>query len=97
MSDLLRFEISQGFLLENLCEVCLRKHRCVKIGNRPKNCSCGQVVTGARILLSCFLGLCYTKDINFMFLPIKFSVLLFYGVSYLALINRFGGLKMRCS
>ena len=34
------------------------------------------MVTGARILLSCFLGLCYTKDINFMFLPLKFSVLL---------------------
>ena len=32
MSDLFRFEISQVFLLENLCNVCLRKHRCVKIG-----------------------------------------------------------------
>ena len=26
MSDLFRFEISQVFLLENLCDVCLRKH-----------------------------------------------------------------------
>ena len=77
MSDLLRFQISQVFLLQNLCDVCLRKHRCVKIGNRLKNCCWGQVVTGARILLSCFLGLCYTKDINFTFLPLKFSVLLF--------------------
>ena len=36
MSDLLRFEISQVFLPENLCDVCLRKHRWVKIGNRLK-------------------------------------------------------------
>ena len=77
MSDLFRFEILQGFLLENLCNVCLRKHRCVKIGNSPKNFSSGQTVTGARILLSCFLGLCYKKDINFMFLPLKFSLHLF--------------------
>ena len=60
------------------------------------------MVTGARILLLCFLGLCYTKDINLKFLPLKFSVLPFFsstsnGVSYLALINRFGGLKMRGS
>ena len=32
---------------------------------------------GARILLSCFLGFCYTKDINFMLLRLKFSVFLF--------------------
>ena len=77
MSDLLRFEIWQIFLLKNLCDVCLRKHRCVKIGVGLPNFSGGQVVTGARILLLCFLGLCYTKDINFMFLPFKFSVVLF--------------------
>ena len=35
------------------------------------------MVTGARILLLCFLGLCYTKDINSIFLPLKFSVLVF--------------------
>ena len=35
------------------------------------------MVTGAGILLSCFIGLCYTKDINSMFLPLKVSVLLF--------------------
>ena len=77
MSDLLRFEIWQVFLLENLCDVCLWKHRCVKIGVGLPNCSWGQVVTGAGILLSCVLGLCYTKDINFIFFPLKFSVLLF--------------------
>ena len=32
MSDLWRFEIWQVFLLENLCDVCLWKHRCVQIG-----------------------------------------------------------------
>ena len=35
------------------------------------------MVTGAGILLSCFIGLCYAKDINSIFLPFKFSVLLF--------------------
>ena len=35
------------------------------------------MVTGTGILLSCFLGLCYTKDINSIFLQLKFSVLLF--------------------
>ena len=60
------------------------------------------MVTGGRILLSCFLGLCDTKDINFMILPLKFLVLLFshgrvMGSHIFALINRFGGLKMRCS
>ena len=35
------------------------------------------MVTRTGILLSCFLGLCYTKDINSIFLPFKFSVLLF--------------------
>ena len=70
MSDLLRFEILQFCLLENLCDVCLWKHRCVKIGNRLKNCSWGQVVTVTGILLSCFLGLCYMKDINSTFLQL---------------------------
>ena len=79
--------ISQVFLLENLRDVCLRKHRCVKIGNRSKNCSWGQVVTGGRILLSCFLGLCYTKDINFVFLPLKFSGLLFSHRRVMGLIS----------
>ena len=32
MSDLLRFEIWQDFLLENVRDVCLRMHGCVKIG-----------------------------------------------------------------
>ena len=31
MSDLLRFEISQVFFLENLCDVSIRMHECVKI------------------------------------------------------------------
>ena len=31
MSDLLRFEISQVFLLENLCDVCLRKVDALKL------------------------------------------------------------------
>ena len=102
MSDLLRFEIWQVFLLENLCDVCLWKHRWVKIGVGLPNCSWGQVVTGAGVLLSCVLGLCYTKDINFIFFsPEIFSSSIFTstsnGVSYFALINRFGGLKMRCS
>ena len=104
MSDLLRFEISQVFLLENLCDVCLRKHRCVKIGNGLKNCCWGQVVTAARILLSCFLGLWVVLHEGYkfyVFAPQIFSSSIFTstsnGVSYLALINRFGGLKMCCS
>ena len=101
MSDLLRFEISQVFLLENICDVCLGKHRCVKIGFGLPNCSWGQVVTIAWILLSCVLGLHWTKDTDFIFLPQIFSSSIFTstsnGVSYLALINRFGRLKMRCS
>ena len=35
------------------------------------------MVTGARILLLRILGLRDTKDINFIFFPLKFSVLLF--------------------
>ena len=102
MSDLLRFEIWQVFLLENLCDVRLWKHRWVKIGVGLPNCSWDQVVTGAGVLLSCVLGLCYTKDINFIFFsPEIFSSSIFTstsnGVSYFALINRFEGLKMRCS
>ena len=90
------------FLLENLCDVCLWKHRCVKIGIGLPNCSWGQVLTGAWILLSCVLGLHWTKDTDFIFfLPQIFSSSIFAstsnGVSYLALINRFVGLKMRCS
>ena len=77
MSDLLRFEIWQVFLLENLCDVCLWKHRCLKIGARLKNCSWGQVVTGVWILLSCILRLRYTKDTNFIFFRPKFSVPVF--------------------
>ena len=47
MSDLLRFEIWQDFLLENLPDVCLRMRRCVKIGVGLNNFGGGQVVTGA--------------------------------------------------
>ena len=77
MSDLLRFEIWQVLLLENLCDVCLRKHGCVKIGAGLKNCSGGQVVTGAWILLSCILRLRYTKDTNFIFSPPNFQFVYF--------------------
>ena len=42
-----------------------------------KNCSWGQVVTGVWILLSCILRLRYTKDTNFIFFPLKFSVPVF--------------------
>ena len=102
MSDLLRFEIWQVLLLENLCDVCLWKHYCVKIGAGLKNCSWGQVVTEAWTLLWCILGLRFTNDTNFIFPPPQvFSSCIFKstsnGVSYLALINRFEGLKMRCS
>ena len=60
------------------------------------------MVTGARILLLRILGLRDTKDINFIFFsPEIFSSSIFTstsnGVSYFALMNRFGGLKMRCS
>ena len=55
----------------------------------------------ALILLSCILGLRFTKDTNFIFSPQIFSSSTFTspsnGVSYLALINRFGGPKMHCS
>ena len=78
MSDLLRFEISQVFLLENLCDVCLRKHRCVKIGAGLPNCSWGQVVTGAWILLSCVLGLHWTKDTDFIFFSSNFQFFYFH-------------------
>ena len=100
-SDLLRFEILQFCLLENHCDVCLWQHRCVKIGVGLPNWSWGQVVTGAWIYLPCVLGLHWTKDTDFVFFfPEIFSSSIFTstsnGVSYLALINRFGGLKMRC-
>ena len=59
------------------------------------------MVTEVGILLSSILGLHYEKDINFIFFPSNFQFFYFTstsnGVSYLALINRFGGLKMRCS
>ena len=59
------------------------------------------MVTEVGILLSSILGLHYEKDINFIFFPSIFSSSIFTstsnGVSYLALTNRFGGLKMRCS
>ena len=77
MTDLLRFEIWKVLLLENLCDVCLWKHRCVKIGAGLKNCSWGQVVTGAWILLSCILRLRYTKDTNLIFSPSNFQFLYF--------------------
>ena len=67
MRDLLRFEIRQVLLLENLCDVCLWKHPCVKIGVGLPNCSWGQVVTGAWILLSCVFGLHWTKHTDFIF------------------------------
>ena len=77
MSDLLRFEIWQVFLLENLCDVCLWKHHCVKIGAGLKNCSWGQVVTEAWILLWCILGLRFKNGTNFIFFPPKFSAPVF--------------------
>ena len=73
MSDLLRFEIWKVLLLENLCDVCLWKHRCLKIGAGLKNCFWGQVVTGMSILLWCILGLRFTNDIYFIFFPPKFQ------------------------
>ena len=69
LSDLLRFEIWQVLLLENLCDVCLWKHRCLKIGAGLKNCSWGQVVTEAWILLWCIVCLRFTNDINSIFFP----------------------------
>ena len=77
MSDLLRFEIWQVLLVENLCDVCLWKHRCLKIGAGLRNCSWGQVVTEAWILLWCIVCLRFTNDINSIFFPLKFSVFLF--------------------
>ena len=42
-----------------------------------KNCSWGQVVTEAWILLWCIVCLRFTNDINSIFFPLKFSVFLF--------------------
>ena len=42
-----------------------------------KNCSWGQVVTEAWILLWCIVSLRFTNDINSIFFPLKFSVFLF--------------------
>ena len=58
------------------------------------------MVTGAWILLSCILGLRHRKNTNFLFFPSNFQFFYFhideqYGLSYLALMNRFGKLKMR--
>ena len=72
MSDLLRFEIWQVFLLENLCDVSLRMHECVQIGVWLNNYWWGQMVTRAWILLYCILALHWTTDINFMFFFLKF-------------------------
>ena len=77
MTDLLRFEIWKVLLLENLCDVCLWKHRCVKIGAGLKNCCWGQVVTEAWTLLWCIVCLRFTNDINSIFFPLKFAVFLF--------------------
>ena len=57
--------------------MCLWKHRCVKIGAGLKNCSWGEVVTGAWILLSCILRLRFTKDTNLIFSPSNFQFLYF--------------------
>ena len=72
MSDLLRFDIWQVFLLENLCDVSLRMHECVQIGVWLNNYWWGQMVTRAWILLYCILALHWTTDINFMFFFLKF-------------------------
>ena len=97
MSDLLRFEIWQVFLLQNLCDVSLRMHKYVKIGVSLKNYWWGQMVTRAWIFLLCILAFHWTKDINFMLFSSNFSSSIFTstsnGFSYLALINRFGKLK----
>ena len=42
-----------------------------------KNCSWGQVVTEAWILLWCIVCLRFTNDINSIFFPLKYSVFLF--------------------
>ena len=42
-----------------------------------KNCSWGQVVTEAWILLWCIVCLRFTNDINSVFFPLKFAVFLF--------------------
>ena len=42
-----------------------------------KNCSWGQVVTEAWILLWCIVSLRFTNDINSIFFPLKFAVFLF--------------------
>ena len=42
-----------------------------------KNCSWGQVVTEAWILLWCIVCLRFTNDINSIFFPLKFAVFLF--------------------
>ena len=60
------FPAMSNLHLENLCDICLRK-QCVKIGIRLNNCCWGQVVTGTWTLLLRILGLCDTKDINFIF------------------------------
>ena len=76
MNDLLRFQIRQIFFIENLCDVSLGMHECVKVGVGLKNCSSGQLVTRAWIFLCCILALHWTKDINLMFFFVKF--LFFY-------------------
>ena len=94
-------KFGQVLLHENLCYVSITMHECVQIGVRLKNCSWDQVVTRAWILWRCILALHWTKDVNFMFFSTNVSSSIFAstnnGVSYLALINGFGQLKVRCS
>ena len=78
MRDLLRFEIWQVCLLENLCDACLRMHGRVKIAVLFKNWSRRQVAIGTCILLSCILALRYRKDIIFIFFFSNFQFFYFH-------------------
>ena len=101
MSDLLRFEVWQVFLLENLSDVCLRMLRPFKIGVVLNDCSWGQMVTVAWTLLWFILALRCTKHIDSIFFSQHHNSSIFAsmsnGVPYFTLINRFGQLKMPCS
>ena len=102
MSDLLRFEIWQVFLVENICDVCLRMHGRVEIAVLVQELLLRPSGNGSVNFVIVHFSFALSEGYNFYIFFVKlYSSSIFTstsnGVSYLALINRFEGLKMRCS
>ena len=99
MSDLLRFEIWQVFLLEKPLSCVLMKAKMLKFV--AKEFLEAKWFGGVNYVIVHFRFALYQGYKFYIFFLQIFSSSFFTstsnGVSYLALINWFGGLKMRCS